>query len=228
MTESNPTDPPNEPAAPTDLSKGASSNDIVARAGRYYRNTRYLMAVLLVGMAGWFLYDGAVHWPAENDVVRTLDAQLKETTNDQKRSEIAAEMKKHVFHSDWDLRFQWILGLGLPPIGVGLLAWALHKSRGEIRLTSDDVLSAPGHPPVTFSEITTVDNDLWDRKGIVWLDYTTAAGESGQIVLDDFIYDRPPIDAIYDRIANDKGLLDEEDLEDDASMIDSTEENTRV
>ncbi len=202
---------------------------IVARAGRYYRNTRYLMAVLLVGMSAWFLRDGAVVWPRENRVIAGLEQQDKEAMergDDAERGRLAAEKKKHVLRSDWDIRLQWILGLTLPPIGIGLLIWALRNSRGEIRLTGD-LLSLPGHPPLTLADIKSVDNSLWDRKGIAYADYALSDGTTGRFRLDDFVYERPPIDAIYDRIAEHMGLATPD--EDDAELpVDGTEEDTRV
>ena len=46
---------PTEPAsAPTPVPQG----DVIARAGRYYRNTRYLMFLMFVGMGAWFAVDG--------------------------------------------------------------------------------------------------------------------------------------------------------------------------
>jgi hypothetical protein len=82
---------------------------------------------------------------------------------------------------------------------VLLLAWSIHKSRGVYRLAGQ-TLSVPGHPDIQLDDITRIDKQKWDRKGIVYLYYTTQAGQSGVIVLDDFIYDRPPTDEIYSRI----------------------------
>lgn len=65
---------------------------------------------------------------------------------------------------------------------------------------SADTLYVPGHPPIAISEITEIDNTLWERKGIAHVKYMTAAGKSGTFKLDDFVYERKPIDAIYDRI----------------------------
>ena len=58
--------PPASAGEETEKPDPYASGDIVARPGRYYRNARFLMAVLLLGMAGWFAYDGWVNWPAEN------------------------------------------------------------------------------------------------------------------------------------------------------------------
>ena len=100
--------------------------------------------------------------------------------------------------------------------------------RGEYRL-SGTKLSIPGHPTIDLNDIKSVNDDLWDRKGILFLDYKKE-GQQGQIVLDDFIYDRPPTDAIYDRIADKFGLggddADSDEDEDDEAEGDSEIDDT--
>ena len=59
----------------------------------------------------------------------------------------------------------------------------------------------PGHPPIDLDDIVGSTSELWDRKGIAYLDYEPPSGEQGEIKLDDFVYDRPPTDQIYERIA---------------------------
>jgi hypothetical protein len=105
-----------------------------------------------------------------------------------------------------------------------MLAWSLHRTRGEYRL-SGTKLSTPGHPTIDLDDIKSVNNDLWDRKGIVWLKYETPRAEQGEIVLDDFIYDRPPTDQIYDRIAEKFGLNEDEDVEDDDEGRDNDDDD---
>ena len=190
------------------------TGDIVARAGRYYRNTRYLMFLMILGFGIAFLYDGFVRYPRHNRELDELEAQQSRATSDDEKRQLAVEIKKHERHNDTSLLIQKLLGFTLPPLAIAMLAWSLNRSRGEYRL-SGTKLSVPGHPTIDFEDIKSVNNDLWDRKGIVWLKYETAKGEQGEIVLDDFIYDRPPTDQIYDRIAARFGLADDEADEDD-------------
>jgi len=93
---------------------------------------------------------------------------------------------------------QKILCFSLPPLGIILLIRALHNSRGEYRL-ENNALSVPGHPTIDLSNITEVDRRLWDRKGIAFILYEKD-GRQGRIRLDDFVYDRPPTDLIFQRI----------------------------
>jgi hypothetical protein len=70
------------------------------------------------------------------------------------------------------------------------------NSRGKYRL-EDGIVYAPGHPPVPLENIQAVDRELWDRKGIAYVDYDLGAGKAGQFKLDDFIYEREPVDQIF-------------------------------
>ncbi|HEX8912067.1 MAG TPA: hypothetical protein VF796_06880, partial [Humisphaera sp.] len=177
-TETSPTDPA---AAPT---------EIVARAGTYYRNARYLMALICFGLAGWFGYDGWVRYPAQNDA---YDAA------------VAAGRKPEASkHTDLDITTQQLLALSLPFVGVGIIAWLLYNSRGEVRLAGD-VLHVPGHPPVPLDDIREIDRAKWEKKGIAFLDYettdpATSRPAKGTLVLDAFVYQQDPVDAIFAEI----------------------------
>ncbi|MGB7157462.1 MAG: hypothetical protein WBD40_05315 [Tepidisphaeraceae bacterium] len=187
----------------TDIENPAvGQQDIVARAGRYYRNTRYIMAVLLVGMAGWFAYDGWVKWPEGNRKIVELQSQLtvaQEAKDDEKAGALSAELKNYTHHNAMGILFQKVLALTLPPVGIGLLVWALYNSRGEYRL-SGNTLSAPGHPTIALDQVRQIDKRLWDRKGIAFLDYEVEGSPGGRIKLDDFVYERKPTDQIFERV----------------------------
>ncbi len=178
--------------------------DIVARAGQYYRNTRYLMCILLVGGGLWFAYDGWIGWPEHNRKVAEVKRRISdaESAGDQHGAAAArTELgKMSEEKSSSDILLQKVLAISLPPVGIGLLGWALYNSRGQYRL-SGRTLHVPGHPPVSFDQITRLDKRLWDRKGIAYVDYETEQ-KKGTIKFDDFVYDRKPMDQIYERIEN--------------------------
>ena len=178
------------------------SGDIVARAGQYYRNTRYIMCALLVGAGLWFAYDGWIGWPEHNRKVTEVKRRINEAESAGDQNAAAAARtelgKMSEEKSSSDILLQKVLALTLPPVGIGLLAWALYQSRGAYRL-SGRTLHVPGHPPVTVDQITRLDKRLWDRKGIAYVDYE-AGQTKGTIKLDDFVYERKPTDQIYERI----------------------------
>jgi hypothetical protein len=162
---------------------GTGQADIVARAGKYYRNARYLLVLMMVVGGLWFAYDGWVGWPGERARYDSLPADQRAVKNKP--------------HSDLDILIQKVLALGLTPLGPVLLAWFLYRSRGEYRL-ADGVLHVPGNPPVPLTGIRSIDKAKWDRKGIAWVEYDDPAGTGMPkwLVLDDFIYEREPTDRI--------------------------------
>ena len=180
----------------------AKSEVVVARGATYYRTTRYIMVVLLLGMGGWFGYDGFKGWPAENTTIMGLITQLDSAkiANDRDKQESLSKnpLTHKAIHSDMDILIQKLLAFGLPLGSLSMLFWALYNSRGEYRLTGT-TLSAPGHPAVRFEDILQLDKQMWDRKGIAYL-YYSRASRKGRVRLDDFIYEREPMDEIYDRV----------------------------
>ncbi len=192
------TDTTSTPASPA-----PTGGDIVARPGTYYRRARYVMSLLMVLGGAYFLYDGYMGYPQHNQELATLKREIGDADGAGDKDKAAALnvklSKMHKEYSEDDIRLQRKLGYALPPIGLALLCWTLYRSRGVYRLTGK-ILGVPGHPPITISEVTEIDNTLWQRKGIANIKYTTADGKSGAFKLDDFVYERKPIDAIYDRI----------------------------
>ena len=182
----------------------AASGEIVARAGRYYRNARYLMVLICVGLGLWFAYDGWVAWPNENRKYAEISAKLETARavgNKDEASKLQEELKGLKEHKGYDIPLQRILGGALPLAGIGLLCWALYNSRGAYRF-ADDTLHAPGHPAVPVDAIRQIDKQKWDRKGIAYIDYEVpgAPGGTGRIKLDDFVYEQAPTQAILARI----------------------------
>ena len=165
----------------------AAPDEIVARAGSYYRYTRYAFSVLLLAMAAWFGYDGFVKYPRDNALHLMHARDPKQYPQD------------YPTHDPDSILIQKALAATLPLAGFGMLGWTLYRSRGAYRLAGD-VLRVPGHPPVPLEAITQIDLSQWDRKGIARLSYELPAGPKGTLTLDDFIYDRPPTDRILDAV----------------------------
>jgi hypothetical protein len=198
MTTASGTAPDGQPSPP------AADGEIVARPGRYYRNARYLMVLICVGLGLWFAYDGWVAWPNENRKYAEVNAKLETARavgDKDAASRHTEELKSLKQHTGYDIPLQRILGGVLPVAGIGLLCWALYNSRGTYRF-ADDTLHAPGHPPVPVDAIRQIDKQKWDRKGIAFIDYEVpgATGGAGRIKLDDFVYEQKPTQAILARI----------------------------
>jgi hypothetical protein len=156
------------------------SGAIVARYGRYFRNARYALTVLLIGFGLWCINDGFFKFPRENaDAVRRGQPEP---------------------HGKYDAPLNKLLGVTLPPLGIFVLIRMLYKSRGEIRL-DDQALHAPGHPTIPLTSIRRIDISLWDRKDIAYVDYEVGEPPArGRVTLDAFVYEAQPIAEIVKRI----------------------------
>ena len=178
---------------------------VVARAGTYYRNARYIMFAIIVTMGVWFLYDGFVKYPAENVVYDDLSAKIQAMDrNPQTRDEadylrLSTQRKTLSKHDTFSLGLQKVLGFALPPMALGLLGWWLYKSRGVICL-ENGLLTAPGHPPVPLASIDELDKGLWEKKGIATVYYTLPGKVTGKVRLDDFIYEAIPVREIVKQV----------------------------
>jgi hypothetical protein len=192
-----------------------ATGPIVATAGRYYRNMRYLMFVLFLGFGAWFGYDGWIGWPKMNDQIRKLTAERQALPpSDPRSKQLFDELQKlnnGELRNDWSIFLQKFLCVTLPLLGTFVLIRALYRSRGEVRLEGQ-TLSVPGHPPIPFENITEVDRRLWQKKGIAYVHYDLGDGRQGRALLDDFLYEQTPIDAIYKRV---EAFVDPEDARDD-------------
>ena len=194
----------------------APTGPIVARAGGYYRNARYIMFGIIVAMGCWFFYDGMVTYPNHNkkfaDLTNQIDrlvAQGKQETPEC-QAMVFDRKKKKAPHEEFSIRLQKLLGVALPPIGLGLMIFWLRQSRGQIRL-ENGVLYAPGHPPVPLAKIDELDKQFWERKGICYAYYDLGTGEAegkgDRIRLDDFVYQAQPIRDIVKHIEDEINVL---------------------
>ena len=181
------------PAAATGAAPG--DGPIVARGATYYRVTRYLFCLVLLGMGGWFAYDGFVKYPRHNELHLLHVRDPERYPQD------------YPTHKETSIRVQKQLAVALPVAAIAMLAWTLYNSRGAYRLAGD-TLSVPGHGDVPLSSITQIDKSLWDRKGIAYIDYELPAGKKGRLKLDDFVYDRPPTDRILETVEAKLGVAE--------------------
>ncbi len=154
---------------------------IVARAARDYRWKRFLLVAILFIYGLMSIRDGFFRYPHENDQARAQKLDV-------------------LPHPGLDVQLNQVLGVLLPPGSVAFLIWCLYGSRGEVRFDGA-TLSVPGHPPIEMNAIRRIDRAKWDRKGIAYVEYQfpgRAAG--GKLKLDDFIYQREPVDQIFARL----------------------------
>lgn len=186
---------------------------IEARAGRYYRNARYLIVLLLVGWGVWSIKDGFRAYPQEN--LQFMQREFENLAPENRPDGVSPEhlahfeydailllgerMGYHLPHPALDIPLNRIFGTVLPPIGVLFLAWVLYNSRGVYRMHGQ-TLSVPGHGEIPIDSIRGIDKSKWDKKGIAWVEYQKPGGSTGRFKLDDFVYQAEPVRKIMERI----------------------------
>jgi hypothetical protein len=166
---------------PTASTAPAASGEIVATAARDYRIKRFILVAVLLVYGLMCIRDGFYRYPRENDQAK-------------------AKGEENLPHPGFDVQFNQVLAVLLPPFAIAFLLWCLYNSRGAYRFDGQ-TLRVPGHPPVPLGAIRKIDRARWDRKGIAYIEYQLP-GESktGRLKLDDFIYQREPTDQIYEQI----------------------------
>lgn len=193
-------DKPSLPEQPA-VQEPPAAGPHVARAGRYFRNVRYLIFAAGLFFGLYFLYDGFIGYPRERAEYRRLEQAIVEAQNrGEPIAELRREQAEYDDHNDAAIILQRVLGFGLVPLSILLLIRCLYISRGEIRLDEQDTLHVPGREPIAATSLESVDDTLWERKGIAVVHYRDAGLNHGQVKLDDFVYDRAPIDAIHERL----------------------------
>jgi hypothetical protein len=188
----------------SETSQPVSLADIVAKAGAYYRNARYIICALALGLGLYFAYDGWIGYPNERERYERMTEQQRAVA--------------HEPHTLLDIQIQKELAAALIPLAPILLAFFLHRSRGEYRL-SGTTLHVPGHPPVPFDAIVGIDKSKWDRKGIIHIDYKLDdSAPTRRLTLDDFIYEQVATDKIVDALTawlKSQGIAENDPAEDD-------------
>ena len=112
------------PNEATTESPRTGDREIVARAGTYYRVTRYAITAVIIALGLWFGYDGYYGWPAKNRKIEEIDKLQKAALarGDQDEANRLTQQKNDVgvYHSDFQLAFQKFLFFTLPPLGLVL------------------------------------------------------------------------------------------------------------
>ena len=155
---------------------------------------------MIVGVAGWFVYDGAITWPAEAERYAEYkvmaDAMIAsgEVKNEEapeitlawkdiaKEKGYPQKVPKERTDEDISGQFKWATGVGI--CGFAFLGWVFWNQTLKIRSDDEFVYSARGKK-VPWSAFTEVDRKKWEKKGIAVAHYSYD-GKDGSMVLDDY------------------------------------------
>jgi hypothetical protein len=181
-----------------------TGDEIVAKSANYFRNARFIVVLMMLGFGGYCLYDGFAKYPQQNEkqkenALAKARSSLDRTLTESEEREIIKDCEKNPKNSTMSISLNRAMGFLLPPGGFALLAWTLYRSRGVIRLKGE-TLEVPGHPAIGLDAIRRIDQTLWDRKGIAYIEYELADGNKGRACLDDFIHNDLAVKEIMTRI----------------------------
>lgn len=173
--------------------------NVHARISKEWRRRMIMMALMLNGSGLWFIYDGYVAWPAEEQryqqlvtlTAGTLAADEKPTD---KNPEVVRAWKAHAaandlpeklpkHRSEGDLSGQRIIGNIFMAFGLTFVAWVLLQHRKSVRADGDLVTGADGET-VHLDSIIEMDRRKWANKGIAYAIYEKD-GQRRRLCLDD-------------------------------------------
>ncbi len=150
-------------------------------------------------MAGWFLWDGIIAWPAENEryqafsqiadevmandlAVDVEDVEVRLAWERYARAEgYSSKIPKE--RTDSDLSQQLWIGGVMMAGSLLFLGWVLWNHTRSIRAEGDIITGASGET-VHLDSIISIDRRKWRKKGIA-LGIYEKAGKQRRLVLDD-------------------------------------------
>lgn len=169
-----------------------------------YRWRLVIIGLVGVGYAGWAVYDATINYPGKQDRREAYEQFVSARSND---PNVLSQWAEHAREKGWDtdepekmserdILTQWVLfGIAFPVGMYHLVQWGLWSRRfieGD-----DDGVRAHGGQSFTWDQVTAVDAQKWDRKGIAHIQYDSGSGKN-ELTLDDWKYERAPADAIFE------------------------------
>jgi hypothetical protein len=163
---------------------------VEARINKTWRNKWFIMAAMLFGFAGWSIYDATVAYPAHNERV----AQFQEHKEAGRISEWPAYAKERGWSdedpgdakSDLSIQTQWYQAALTSALGLFAIVMVLRAMSTRLA-AEEEVLIGPKGQRVPYEQITEIDKQRWDSKGIAIVHYGSE-GQKGSVKIDDWVY----------------------------------------
>ncbi|MES2571277.1 MAG: hypothetical protein V4710_14635 [Verrucomicrobiota bacterium] len=176
-----------------------------ARITSIWSNQKLLVVLLLIGVGGWFLFDGLVGYPRKNARYREWKS-YKENGRETEWADYARQrgwnpqewpdyvQEHHLSHAlpeDTFGRDKIAVQLGIAILsgltGLGVLAYWFTQRNRFLR-TDENAVYLPGDRRVPFDAITGIGKKRWDSKGIAVVRYSVD-GRKGEFIVDDYKFD---------------------------------------
>lgn len=173
------------------------SDPVHATISKEWKQRMWLMMAVLVGIGGWFLFDGLVGYPRHNEWAGVY-FQLAEK-HEKDSPELVEEWKKVTAERQWpsdipkkmylpgDITMQIVLGLA-GWIGAGLVFLHYRRSLPTATRMENDRIFLPDGREIPIDSVRVMSLRRWKNKGIADFAYEPSPGTSGKFLLDDYKY----------------------------------------
>ncbi len=176
-----------------------------ARVTRMWKQQKGLIPILFIAFALYFLWDGAVGYP-RNDERFDAHERLKATPAEweklcQEKGWKTEPPKTRMGPHKYAEQFWWAGGAG----AIGLISLAVWMSqKGTVVKSDAESVTTTGNIRVPYSAITQVDRTKWKSKGLAYVRYSLN-GREGRFKLDDAKHDPKALDIILADIVSHVG-----------------------
>lgn len=170
-----------------------------ARISKEWRRRMLIMFVMIFGMSLWFLTDGYIIWPQEQErylAYAEIRDEMLETgkAENEDSIELKAAWKRYARENDLSekvpkertpeaINEQFAYGYTLLAIAGIFGAWIGWNHTRSIRTEGDTIIGASGQR-VELDSITATDRKKWKNKGIAYAIYEDG-GKEKRLCLDD-------------------------------------------
>lgn len=174
-----------------------------------YRWRLGIVALAMLIFGAYFVYDGWIGYPHKQKIQLAYQQVVQNNQDNPPaiQRKWQAMAASHGWPqdtptapiSDMSIYTQWICAGITLPIGLFFGIGFMRTGWRWIGADEDGLHNHKGlHIP--WEAIRSVDDARWDRKGIAIVNYEKD-GKSGRLVLDDWKFQRQPIDEIHERVA---------------------------
>jgi hypothetical protein len=191
---------------------------ITAKIRMGYAGRLAMIAAVCIGMSLWFLYDGAIGYPAKRalslkyqEVQDEAEEKYADVEDDEQRKKLVQKewfdawydyTEEHGFKamnpgppkSEQEILMQFVFaGVAAVP-GIVFLAFLILSLRRWVKMDEEGVSNSQGQQ-VAFDDIATLDKTRWKKKGIAHIIFEKD-GERQRLLLDDWKFETKPIEVI--------------------------------
>jgi hypothetical protein len=182
--------------------KDSRQMSIEAHVVPFWKAQRLIPAIICLGYALYFFFDGAVGYPRSNR--HWLDHQKYVEAHDLQEWPAYAQSQgwdphpPEKFHNVADIRGQFVFGGVLVVVGLGFLVFWLTQKDRALR-ADDEGVTTPEGARVPYDSVTSIDRRKWDTKGLARISYEVE-GRRGNFMIDDAKFDPDASHDIFERI----------------------------